>query len=303
MRVIDSHMHFFSSAYFDTLAARSPLVGTAAEKLANLVQRTRIELPSASASEHAARWKGELERHGVDHAALFASVPEELDAVMEAQASAPERLSAIALLDPRDGPAVARFADLLGTRAVRGALCFPALHRAPIDGPDAAPMLRALQQHGGVVYVHCGIFVAKLRDLLGFPRTQDIALSNPLRIASVASAYPAINFVIPHFGAGFFRETLIVGAQCPNVHVDTSSSNAWMATLLPKPKLSDVLERALEVFGPERILFGTDSGVFPAGWKRERYDEQRVALAAAGATRAGQELVFAGNARRLLRLT
>ncbi len=58
--------------------------------------------------------------------------------------------------------------------------------------------------------------------------------------------------------------------------------------------------RALGVFGPKRILFGTDSNTFPAGWRRDRYDEQRAALSAIGASVEIQAAIFAENARRLL---
>ena len=34
--------------------------------------------------------------------------------------------------------------------------------------------------------------------------------------------------IIPHFGAGLFREALMVADLCPNVLLDTSSSNGWI---------------------------------------------------------------------------
>ena len=33
---------------------------------------------------------------------------------------------------------------------------------------------------------------------------------------------------MPHFGAGYFREALMLADLCPNVYLDTSSSNSWM---------------------------------------------------------------------------
>ena len=58
----------------------------------------------------------------------------------------------------------------------------------------------------------------------------------------------------------------------------------------------------VDVFGVTRILFGTDSNTFPTGWRIDRFEEQRAALSACGASSADQELIFAGNARALLRL-
>ena len=45
-----------------------------------------------------------------------------------------------------------------------------------------------------------------------------------------AGRFPNVSFVVPHFGAGFLQETLMLGAQCNNAYVDTSSSNGWMRT-------------------------------------------------------------------------
>jgi len=181
-------------------------------------------------------------------------------------------------------------------------LLFPALHGYSVDQPELKPLLAQLERRKAIAFVHCGLFVVKLRDLLGFPRTQDLRRADPLALIPVANAYPGVRFVIPHFGAGFLRETLMAGAQCPNILVDSSSSHSWMATQSPRASLREVFERALEVFGPARVLFGTDSTTFPAGWQRARHEEQRAALAQIGASAADQELIFAGNARRLLGL-
>src|SRR6185369_706593 len=114
---------------------------------------------------------------------------------------------------------------------------------------ECRPLLEALSEHKALMYVHCGLLVVKLRDLLGLPRPQDLAYANPLSIIPAASAYTNVRFVIPHFGAGFFRETLMAGAQCSNVYVDTSSSNSWMSMHVPKLDLAAVFEATLSVFG------------------------------------------------------
>ena len=49
---------------------------------------------------------------------------------------------------------------------------------------------------------------------------------------------------------------------CPNVYLDTSSTNSWMR--YEALDLKTVFRRALAVAGPERLLFGTDSSFFPA---------------------------------------
>ena len=302
MALIDIHTHYFSRPYFQALAAQSPLPGTPEEKLAALARKTGIELPAEDPAAHLARWLGELERHGIEHLCTFASLPEELPVVAAAALASHGRVSGFALVNPRVAGCAERAEQALAGGGHRGVLLFPALHGYSVDQPEVRPLLEVLERRKSTVFVHCGLFVVKLRDLLGFPRTQDLRHANPLAIVPVANAFPSVRFVIPHFGAGFLRETLMAGAQCPNVLVDTSSSHSWMATQSPRPALREVFERALEVFGPGRVLFGTDSTTFPAGWQRARFEEQKAALAAIGTSAADQERIFAGNARALLGL-
>jgi hypothetical protein len=296
----DFHLHFFSRAYFEALAAQSPDPGPVAEKLAELARRAGVEIPPPDVGTHTARWLSEMDRHGVEHACAFASAPEEVPALAEAARHARGRITPFALVDPRAAGAAERVGGLVREQGFKGVLLFPALHHYRIVAPECAPLWRELDRAGAIAYVHCGMFVVKVRDLLGFPRSADPSFANPLDLIAVANAYPRARFVIPHFGAGFFRETLLAGGHCPNVYVDSSSSNAWIATQGPKLRLRDVFERALGVFGPERILFGTDSTTFPQGWRADRLEEQIKLLEGLALPRREIDLILSGNARRLL---
>ncbi len=302
MRVIDFHSHFFSAPFFRALAERSPLAGDVDARLAAVARKTGIEMPSADLAAHLARWIGELDRHRVEHLCTFASDPAEIPTVCEAAAMSKGRLSAFAVVDPKVAGAAEKIRGLLEAKKIRGVLLFPAMHGYRIRDPEARPLLEALAAHDGIAFVHCGVLVVKLRDLLGLPRPQDLAYADPLFVIPAANAFPGVRFVIPHFGAGMFRETLMAGSMCGNVFVDTSSSNSWTATQSPAPTLAEVFERALEVFGAERILFGTDSSTFPAGWRTDRFEEQREAVGSTIASDADREAIFGGNARRLLLL-
>ena len=114
----------------------------------------------------------------------------------------------------------------------------------------------------------------------------------------LALAAPRVPFIIPHFGAGLFREALLVADLCPNVHLDTSSSNKWIA-YHPSLTMADVFRQALAVAGPDRLLFGTDSSFFPRGWNREVHDAQTAALDALGVDASVRERILGGNFDRL----
>ncbi len=300
MRIVDFHTHFFSRAYFEALAALSPLPGTVEARLDEVARRAGLELPPRDLASHVARWVEALDRHGVERVASFASLPGEADVVAQAAKLADERLVPMALLDPRAPGAVERARALMGASGFRGLLVFPAMHHFEIGGSELRGLLEVLAEQRGVIYVHCGLLVVKLRDLLGLPRAIDLSYANPIDVIPAAQAFPRVSFVIPHFGAGFFRETLMAGAQCANVYVDTSSSHSWMKTQGARIELREVFARALDVFGPQRILFGTDSGTFPAGFRSDRLAEQRASLDELGLAAPDQAAILGENALRLL---
>ncbi|MCB9915403.1 MAG: amidohydrolase [Planctomycetes bacterium] len=299
MQVADSHAHFFGYSFYRALAEESPLEGTVAEKLARVARTRGLELPDPDPLAHWKRWEAELEDKGVDHLVTFASLPSEYEDVARVIEAADGRVSGVAVANPKAPGCAQKIAALLDERGYRGVLLFPAQHGYRIDGPECAELLAVLAARRAPCYASCGLLTVPLRDFLGLPRTQDIQLANPLHLIPASNAHPDVPFIVPHFGAGFLRETLMAGLQCENVHVDTSSSNSWMRVLLPQVRLADVLERALDVFGPGRILFGTDSGTFPTGWRIDRFDEQKTAFAACGVREADLQQIMAGNTLRL----
>ena len=83
---------------------------------------------------------------------------------------------------------------------------------------------------------------------------------------------------------------------CPNVHLDTSSSNSWIK-FTPGLTLEQVFKTALDVVGPERLIFGSDSSFFPRGWNRSIYEQQKSALTHVGVS-ADVEREFSARTSR-----
>jgi predicted TIM-barrel fold metal-dependent hydrolase len=125
-----------------------------------------------------------------------------------------------------------------------------------------------------------------------------VRYGNPLDVHALAADHPDLAFIIPHFGAGLFREALLVADLCSNMYLDTSSTNRWMA-YHASLSLRDVFRQALEVAGPDRLLFGTDSSFFPRGWNRAVYDAQVSALDSEGVDESVRQRIFGGNFDRL----
>ena len=156
------------------------------------------------------------------------------------------------------------------------------------------------RQRNAIVFCHFGVLRVPIRDRLGVPNDFDGTYAVPTDLHRVAAEYPDVNFVIPHFGCGYFRETLLLGAQRPNVFVDTSSSNSWMK-LSPYPlDIETVFHKTLDVFGPDRILWGSDSSVLPRGWRSDLFDLHVETFTRVGCDEESLRKIFGGNLRRLL---
>ena len=286
MTLNDAHCHFFSTPFF------SPLGGDEA------IARLGWDAPG-TAEALADRWVAELDRTGVSRAALIASVPGDAASVAAAVTRHRDRFVGFFMVDPTRPDAAAKAAEAIDRDRLRAICLFPAMHRFPIQDESVRRVFEvAAARPGTAVFVHCGVLSVGVRRKLELPSPFDIRFGNPIELHAVALAFPDVSVIIPHFGAGFFREALMVADLCPNVLLDTSSSNGWMK-YQPGLTLRDVFKQALAVAGPDRLLFGTDSSFFPRGWVKDVYDRQAAALDALGASADVQAKIFGGNFDRL----
>lgn len=293
----DAHIHFFSPGVFDILGAQRglPAVG----RVSQVVNALGWDNP-VSPDVLADRWIAELDRHGVRRAAMIASVPGDETSVAVAIARHPSRFVGFFMLDPTQPDAVQRVTRAFAA-GLRGVCLYPAMHRYTVhDSRAAAIFERAAAHPGAVVFVHCGVLSVGVRKTLRLPSPFDMGCGNPLYVHAVALRFPALPIIVPHFGAGLFREALMLADVCSNVYLDTSSSNAWMR-YTPGLTLEEVFRTAADVIGPSRLLFGTDSSFFPRGWVRDVYEAQVTAMTSAGLDEAARTQILAENFDKLFR--
>lgn len=297
MTICDVHCHFFSSRFLEILVASDRQSLPAAEH-ANVIAGLIGWEPPGAPEQLADRWVRELDLHGVARAALIASIPGDEDSVAVAVAKHPSRFVGFFMFDPTSPGAPARLERALGEAKLRGVALFPAMHKYRLDDDRVDAVFRAAQDHRAAVFAHCGVLTVGVRKKLGLASPFDLRLGDPLSLSVIASRYPRVPVIIPHFGAGFFREALMALDQCPNVHLDTSSSNGWMK-YHSGLTLDAVFRQAVQVAGADRLLFGTDSSFFPRGWQRQVHEAQIKAMDQAGIDEQGREKILAGNFERL----
>jgi predicted TIM-barrel fold metal-dependent hydrolase len=271
-----------------------------AQAVAGILNWTAPPLEPAALAEI---WVRELDRHGVSRAAVIASVPGDEASVEAAIARFPDRLYGYCMLNPLAPDALERAGRALAA-GIRGLCLFPAMHRYSINDPRVEPILEAASisqgttRAGVAIFVHCGVLTVGFRKKLGLASPFDMRYSNPIDLHPLALLHPELNFVVPHFGAGYLREALMLCDLCPNVYLDTSSSNSWMR--YQGLDLETVFRRALEVAGPKRLLFGTDSSFFPRGWQAPVFASQAEALKGLGVAKADAQAILGSNLDRLL---
>jgi predicted TIM-barrel fold metal-dependent hydrolase len=291
----DAHCHFFSARFLEVLTQGAG--GQPPEDRATAVAARLGWEPPGSAEALADRWVAELDRHGVARAALIASIPGDESSVRDAVLRHPARFVGFFMFNPALPDARARVSQHFSS-GLRVVALFPAMHRYRLDDPVVDAVFEETAAAGGVVFVHCGVLTVGVRARLGLPSPFDLRLGDPLAVAAVAARHPGVPVIIPHFGAGLFRETLMAADTCANILLDTSSSNGWMK-YHPGLTLEAVFRQALAVAGPERLLFGTDSSFFPRGWQKPVHDAQVAALASMRATDDVRRKVMGGNFMRL----
>src|SRR5450432_4265873 len=289
--VLDAHVHFFSRRFFEALGAQA---GRTAVQVAT---STGWDLAPEDPAELAQAWAAAMDTHGVARAALIASVPGDEASVAAAVAARPDRFFGYFMLNPLDDGALERVqaAFRSGLHAIS---LFPAMHRYSVqDAKVVAVLEEAAREPGRVVFVHCGVLSVGVRKKLALPSPFDLRYSNPIELHAIALRYAGMKFVIPHFGAGYLREALMLADLCPNVFLDTSSSNSWMR--YEGLELKTVFRRAIDVAGARRLLFGTDSSFFPRGWNYEVFEAQTRALLDMGISGSDARLILGQNLQRL----
>jgi uncharacterized protein len=293
----DAHCHFFSSNFFANLG-RGVKEGDRALSERQVLDKLGWDTPGRP-EQLADRWIEEMDRHQLQRVALIASVPGDAQSVAVAVARHRERFVGFFMVDPTQPDAQVAAAESIDHHGLRAICLFPAMHRYSLHDERVRQLFAlAAARPGTVVFVHCGVLSVGVRKRLGLPSPFDVRFGNPLDLHAIGNAYPSVPIVIPHFGAGLFREALMVADLCSNIRFDTSSSNSWIR-YEPGLTLAGVFKQALAVLGPDRLLFGSDSSFFPRGWVKDVYDQQSAALKELAVSGDVRDRIFAVNFDRL----
>jgi hypothetical protein len=298
IEVVDAHAHFFTASTLKAWSLRGRTRESFENRTKTRTDMTSIELPDES-TDVARQWVDEMDRYGIT-AMGFMVGAEAYDEFLKAKARFPGRFMGYANINPGD-PEAAEKVEKAARDGLQGIKLYPSSW-PELHTYDAAcyPVYEAARKHRFPVFLHFGITIGGQADLRH---------GNPLDIQVPSRDFPDLNFVIVHFGAGFFRELLLLQYQADNVYMDSSGSNSWMKYLPYDLDIRKIFEKAINAGGAEKVIYGTDSTFFPRGYRINILEQQYGAVKSlsegpdAIVSEEDIDAIFRGNILRLNRFT
>ena len=273
-KIFDAHVHFYSNSFFKFLVKQKPNRTDINTELRSLAAKGHIEIPGEDAVQLAKRWIDIIDKWKLERLMLFGSMPGDEEAVVKAVQAFPTRFSGMFTIDPNSNVLMENATKRMKEDKLKGVLLYPSLYQINVNDEWLYPLYNLVQECKGIVFTQFGKLIMRPREYASMPIVTNEEFSNPKDLIPVAKKFAGIKFVIPNFGAGKFAETLEVGKECPNVYVDTAGSNSWINEHPEKPDMRRVFQKFLEVFTASRILFGSDSGMLPRGYRYDIVDNQ-----------------------------
>ena len=290
--VIDAHVHLFSVPMFREFIEKTPDAPPRWRKALEDGKwgRRGETLPDLDAAEMATWYAARLDDAGIAKA-LVVSVWPDSQYMRDFITASAGRVAALCNIDPRtpDAPALLEREMAAGFKGVK---LYPVNRCFHLSDPACRPFFEKAAELGASITVHYGVTV----DPSG-----DLRYADPTDLSPVARDYPDLPFVIAHFGAGYLHETLRLAYQCKNVCFDSSGTNNWMDYDPHGYTLAQVFDRALTALGPERVLFGTDSGT-TGPYRKWIAFQQRRTLEELGLSAHDRDLILRANAVRVFGL-
>ncbi|MFZ6029031.1 MAG: amidohydrolase family protein [Chloroflexota bacterium] len=153
-----------------------------------------------------------------------------------------------------------------------------------------------LMFHGGISYdVWKRLSLADILTLSESDASRVEAVKTPRDFAGLAQKYPDVTFIVSHLCKPFFQPMIQALKQFDNLFTDTSGLLDSQDDQDFRPHCIEIVKRFVGEAGPEKVLFGSD---FPVQSHQDTVDFVEGALAQYPT--ADKELVYAGNARRLI---
>ncbi len=291
IEVIDGHAHFITYNTVKEWFSDPERLKQAQQRVAYRTDMTEFSIPDEP-WDTGEMWIKELDKYGITAIGMMVG-PESREEFLEARKRYPGRFMGYANVNPAVENAV-EVVKNAGRDGFQGIKLYPSSWDFHVYDKRVYPIYEEALKQNLLVILHFGITIGTQANL---------RYGNPLDIQKPAQDFPDLNFMIAHFGAGFFREILMLFYQTNNVIVDSSGSNSWMQYSPYDLTITKIYEKALKAGGSCRIVFGTDSSFFPRGFRfnifKEQYNAVKSLCPQLCYSEDDVDLIFRGNILRL----
>jgi predicted TIM-barrel fold metal-dependent hydrolase len=260
LKVIDSHSHYLSYATFQSWQVSLKAIQ---HRIRTRTDMAEVEVPSSD-EDFAQRWVRELDRYGIAKIGMMVG-PESWKEFANALKRFPDRFYGYANINPLVPNAEEQARYVIRELGFHGYKLYPVQNNFHTYEKEAYRIYQIADELKVPVVHHFGVSIGAGVNL---------RYCNPLDLQPAARDFPNVKFGIAHLGAGMFRETLLLFYQQDNIYVDTSGSNVWMRYIPYPSNLKSVMKLALDAGGVDRIVFGTDSSMFPRGFRYDILEKQ-----------------------------
>ncbi|MDI7275223.1 MAG: amidohydrolase family protein [Anaerolineae bacterium] len=200
------------------------------------------------------------------------------DLVIEATRRYPDRLTGVAVVNPRMGPPALEELRRCLEAGLKGVKLQPILHGYyPIDGALVDPLMEVAAEAQAVVSIHS--------DFGAWCCT-------PYQVVRLAARHPGVTVVMLHMG---IVEAMLM--QVPDIV--RATSNVLIETSQTPDSPYAVYVNSARQLGPERILFGSDGPIISDEVNLAKLE---VAVRQYGLTGDEKRAILGANAARVFRI-
>lgn len=169
----------------------------------------------------------------------------------------PDRFIGFASVDPLEGEKAAReLENAVKKLGLKGLKLHTVCQHFYPDDRIIYPVYETAEKLGIPLMIHVGALPpqATTAHVLRYKHC------NPLYLDDVVRDFPNLSIIIPHLGAGFFKEAFMLARTSKKIYFDTSDADLMLNYPFDMT-FTQISKKALEYVGPDRIMFGSEGGL------------------------------------------
>jgi predicted TIM-barrel fold metal-dependent hydrolase len=278
--IIDAHAHMITAGMFKGMAGARPR--NVPQKMADSLQH--------SVSENTGAWLEAMDRLNIEKTIFMstASLNDEFASFINSS----ERFVGFARMNPTLPDAVDTLKKEMAM-GMKGVKLYATSGEFNVGAREAWPFYEYCEKNEIPITIHFGVTIGP---------TADLYTGNPIHVSRVLSEFPELKVAIAHFGAGFFREALMLKYKRENLYIESSGTNNWLPHQDNFLTLKDIFRKSVDVFGIQHVMFGTDTRIFPDGYREHILKQQQEILKELNLRESETEDIMYNNANRFLGL-